>query len=70
MNNELRNKISIWRQRAANGSLTPEEMKEAILALREGRQAAARSTDSARRSRAIKVIPSADDLLKELGVGL
>ena len=68
MNPELQSKISIWRQQAADGTLSPESMREAIIALREGRVNAAKSAVTSTRSKAIKIIPSADDLLKELGL--
>ena len=68
MNPELQAKISIWRQQAAEGTLSPESMREAISALREGRINAAKTTTTATRSKAIRIIPSADDLLSELGL--
>jgi len=66
MNLVLQEKVSIWRQKANDGTLTVEEMKEAIIALRQGRVGAAIASDSARRKTAKKEIPSADDLLSEL----
>lgn len=68
MNPELQSKIAIWRQQAANNTLSPEEMREAIIALREGRINAAKTTATATRSKAIKVIPDAQSLLDELGL--
>lgn len=67
MNPELQSKIALWRQKATEGTLLPEEMREAIKALRDGRMNAAKTATTATRSKAIKVIPSADDLLAELG---
>ena len=64
---EMQAKISIWRQKALEGTLSVEEMKEAILALRAGRVSAAHASESARRSKAKTEIPSADELLAELG---
>lgn len=65
---ELQAKIAIWRAKAVEGTLTEEEMKEAILALRAGRTSAAHASDQARRTKAKAAIPSADDLLNELGM--
>lgn len=64
---ELQAKIAQWRLKAIEGTLTREEMAEAVTLLRGDRVAAAKSTDSARRTKAIKVIPSAADLLDEIG---
>lgn len=64
---ELQSKISIWRQKALEGTLSVEELKEAILALRAGRTSAAHASETARRTKAKAEIPSADDLLAELG---
>lgn len=70
MSPELQAKITIWRKRALEGSLSREEMAEAIQALREGRKSAAVSSAPARRAAAKAAIPNADDLLRELGVDL
>jgi hypothetical protein len=67
MTPELNAKIAIWRQKALDGTLTIEEMKDAIQALRQGRVSAAHASETARRSRAKAEIPSANDLLDELG---
>ena len=64
---ELQSKIAIWRQKAVEGTLTVPEMKEAILALRAGRVSAAHASEGAKRKAAKTAIPSADDLLSELG---
>ena len=63
---ELQAKISSWRLRAADGSLTLDEMKEAILHLRAGRVTAAAASATAKRKKAIVEIPKADDLLSEM----
>jgi len=65
---EVQSKISIWRQKALEGTLTLEEMKEAIVILRGGRVSAAHASEGARRKTAKAAIPSADDLLAELGL--
>jgi hypothetical protein len=67
MTPELQSKVLLWRQKAADGTLSIEEMKEAVLALREGRVSASAASDKSRAKKAAKAIPSADDLLNELG---
>lgn len=67
MNPELVAKIAIWRAKAADGTITLDEMREAVAAMREGRLAAANASDQARRKRAKAAVRSADDLLNELG---
>ena len=52
MNPELQTKILLWRAKGADGTLTPEDMREALAALREGRQAAAAATKVAKSSTA------------------
>lgn len=68
MTPETQAKISIYREKAAEGTLTLEEMKEAIKILREDRLAAHNASDASRAKRAKKEIRSADDLLKDLGL--
>jgi hypothetical protein len=63
---ELQAKISSWRLRAAEGTLTIEEMKEAILHLRSGRVSAQAASGAAKRKKAIAEIPAAADMLDEL----
>lgn len=60
-------KIALWRQKALEGTLTLDEMKEAVRALRAGRLTAAAASDTSRRKAAKAAIPSADDMLEELG---
>lgn len=60
-------KIAEWRARAAEGTLSLEEMREAIEALRAGRVSAAYTSEASRRKKAVAAIPVADDLLAELG---
>jgi hypothetical protein len=62
---ELQSKLAVWKQRAAAGTLTPNEMREAILALRENRRSAA-VPETKSRSRTKGPAKSADDLLGEL----
>lgn len=68
MSPELQSKIALWRQKAVQGTLTQDEMKEAILALRQDRVGAATASAAAKRSKAKAEIPDADDLLAEMGL--
>lgn len=70
MNAEIIAKVERWRSEAAAGTLSLEEMKEAIAFLRGDRKAAAASTDAVKRSKAVKMIPTAADLLNELKGGV
>lgn len=66
---EMQLKIQEWRAKAREGTLTQEEMREAIAALRRDRgavaQASAGSKVTKARTAAAKK-PSGDDLLSEL----
>lgn len=64
---ELQAKIAVWQQKAANETLTPEEMKEAIAAIRGERKSAHAASDTARRAKAKTAVPDAKSLLAELG---
>jgi hypothetical protein len=55
--------VALWRQKAKEGTLTLEEMKQAIIFLRQDRMNAA-ATSSA--SKAKKAPVDADSLLSEL----
>jgi hypothetical protein len=63
---ELQSKIAAWRLKAAEKTLTLEEMKEAVIYLRAGRVNAASSAAATKRKKAIAAIPSADDMLSDL----
>jgi len=66
---ELQMKIQEWRAKAREGTLTQDEMREAIAALRKDRgsvtQATAGSRTTATRKAAAKK-PDGDDLLSQL----
>lgn len=65
---ELQAQIAEWRRKSLDGTITLEETREAIAALRQGRFAAQTSSESAaKRSRAKAAIPDAQALLDELG---
>ena len=63
---ELQAQIALWRQKAADGSMSLDDWKVVVIALRGGRLAAAASSTSGTRKRAMKEIQRADDLLGEL----
>lgn len=66
MTPEIASKVAVWRAKAANNTLTLEEMREAIAIMRQGRLGAAAASSAARRSRAKAEIPDAEDLLAEM----
>lgn len=65
---EMQMKIAAWRLKAADGTLTIEDCKEFVGYMRAGRMTAATASRAAaaKRTKAIKTIPHADDLLGEL----
>lgn len=64
---ELSNRIQIWRQKSNANTLTIDDMREAVAALRESRMSAAEASASKPRSRTTKAAPrAADDMLKDL----
>lgn len=68
MNQELMIKIAEWRQKALDGTLTVDDMRAAIAAIRGDRKVAASVSDQARRKKAKTEVKSADQLLSSLGV--
>jgi hypothetical protein len=67
---ELQAKIASWRAKAVDGTITKEEMQEAILLMRQDRRGAAIASEKSAATKVTKakaVIPSAEDMLKELG---
>jgi hypothetical protein len=67
MTPEMNSQISLWRQKALEGTLTQEDLREAIVALRGDRRGASIASENSRRGKAKAVVPSAEDLLAELG---
>lgn len=61
---ELTNQISIWRQKAMDGSLTLDEMREAIRLMRAGRLSAIEAQRVSKRARPAP--KSAEELLGEI----
>lgn len=64
---ELQSRIALWRAKALDGTITIEELREAVAAMRQDRKSAAVASDKSRRAKAKAEIPSADDMLSELG---
>lgn len=64
---EVQARLAQLRAKLADGSITEEEMIEGVRLLRGDRKAAAQSSETAKRRKAVAAIPSADDLLAELG---
>ena len=66
---EMQAKIQLWRQKAREGTLTQDEMREAIAALRQDRVGAASVSAASREKRATtraKANINSHDLLGEL----
>ena len=68
MNPEIQAKVILWRQKAVAGTLTQEEMAEAVKVLREGRIAAQMAVTTGKAKTAAGKAPavSGNDLLDEL----
>ena len=66
MTPEIQAKIYNLRQKANEGTLTLDEMREAIVILRGSRKSAAIASDTARRAKARKEVRSAEELLSDL----
>jgi hypothetical protein len=65
---DLQSRIKYWRSRSNSGEITLDEMKQAVIDLRQGRRTAAvAAEESGKKSRSKKPAKSADELLKELG---
>lgn len=66
MSPEMQIKIQDWRAKARAGTLTQDEMREAMAALREDRVAAAATSAKSRAAKPGKAVVSSEDLLAEL----
>jgi hypothetical protein len=64
---ETLQKLQLWRAKAADGTLTLDEMREAVVLMRGDRKAGQSASSTTRRAKAKAEIPSADDMLSELG---
>jgi hypothetical protein len=66
---EIQAKIAVWRQKSLAGTLTQEEMREAIAILRQDRIGASVTSAGAREKKATtraKASINSDDLLNQL----
>lgn len=61
---ELSSKIAVWRAKAADGTLSLDEMREAIRLMRQGRMTAVNASQKAKKTSG--PAKSADDLLSEI----
>ena len=66
MQPETQGRLAFLRAKAIEGTLTLEEMKEAVIMMRGDRASSVRNTD-ARRAKVKAAIPDADSMLDELG---
>ena len=69
MTPDISAKVQLWRQKAREGTLTQDEMREAIEILRQGRTGAAATSAASRTRKATAKAKSnvnSDDLLSEL----
>lgn len=68
----INSQIQVWRQKAADGTITLEEMREAIAAIRKERVAASEKSSASKTRTATakaKAAPiDSDSLLSELGM--
>lgn len=70
MNPELQSQIQLWRAKALDGTLSLDEQREAIRALRAGRLAAAERAKATRAKRAKAPTRDAASLLSGIGIKL
>ena len=70
MSEVIMSNIQIWRQKAADGTITLEEMRQAIAAIRKERVGASEKSDTSRAKKATAAAKKApidsDALLNEL----
>lgn len=66
MQPETHSRLTVLRQKAIEGTLTLEEMKEAVVMMRGDRASSVKQGDT-RRAKVKAAIPDADSLLNELG---
>lgn len=66
ISNETQAKLNIWRDKAKEGTITLEEMKEAVMLLREGRVSACFASKKSKEKLITEPWPTVDEMLKEL----
>lgn len=67
MSPELQSKIAEWQARSVDGTMTVEEYRTAIAAIRGDRKSAHAASDQSRRTKAKAAIPDAKTMLSDLG---
>ena len=67
MTPETQSRIAILRSKISENTATMEEMQEVVRLVRGDRRNAQAASDGARRKKAAVLVPSADDLLDEMG---
>lgn len=67
MQPETHSRLAILRQKAIEGTLNLDEVKEAVKLMRADRMSAATAPSTARKAKAKAVIKDADEMLDELG---
>lgn len=68
MNPELQSQIQLWRAKAIDGTLSLDEQRDAIRALRAGRLAAAERAKATRAKREKAPVRDAASLLSGIGI--
>lgn len=63
---DLQSRIAVWRQKALDGTLTVEDQREAIAAIRGERKSAAATSEQSKRTKAKAAVPDAKALLGDL----
>jgi Arc/MetJ-type ribon-helix-helix transcriptional regulator len=59
MSEVIQSQIQTWRQKSRDGTITPEEMREAIAAIRKERVGASQASAGAKTARATKAAKAA-----------
>lgn len=65
---EITAKLNLWRDKAKDGVLTQEEMKEAIVLMRQGRYSACFASKAARAKKLVEELPTAEQLIEEISL--
>lgn len=68
MQPETQQRIATLRQKAVEGTLTLDEMREAVKMMRGDRASSVKASADSRRAKVKAAIPDADTMLDELGI--
>lgn len=63
---EMQQRIALWRQQAANGTLTDDQMREAVVLLREDRIGAQIASTKSKAKKAPAATPDAAGMMDEI----